>query len=308
VKHRVTIVGALIGVLLGNNFARVRDLQAQISTSKGGLTRLLEAQLARFPAKAGVYVKHIKTGEEAGVLADEQFSTRSVIKIPIMVLSFQLVEQGRLRLDNRVEVRKEDMRSGSGVLSSHDPGLNPTIRDVITEMVITSDNTATDIMIQQVGGVNRVNEWIRAHGFTQTELIQDIRAVFQKRDLLAQKKPDPSREEMIEREHDRNNWLGVTTPREMGKLLEGIENSSIASRESCDQMKASCSGSTKVYEGSLTSWMFRWPTKPVTDHPRTPTMSASFTPNRVPSSFPSSPPITAGHLRNWKIGLGRRHA
>src|SRR5262249_37396576 len=156
-----------------------------------------------------VYVKHIQTGEEAAVRADEQFSTRSVIKIPIMVLAFQLVEQKKLNLNDRVEIRKQDMRSGSGIFSAHDPGLNPTVRDVITEMVITSDNTATDVMIKQVGGVNRVNEWIRTHGYSQTELIQDINTLFHKRDVRAQQQPNPTREEMIEREHDRANWLGV---------------------------------------------------------------------------------------------------
>jgi beta-lactamase class A len=164
-------------------FALIENSSAQ--NAKSGLTRLLDAQLARFPAKAGVYVKHLQSGEEAGVRADEEFSTRSVIKIPIMLLAFQLIDQKKLNLDTRVELRKEDMRGGSGIFSAHDPGLNPTIRDVITEMIITSDNTATDIMIRHVGGVDRVNEWITMAGYTKSKLIQTIDVLFKKRDVKA---------------------------------------------------------------------------------------------------------------------------
>ena len=60
----------------------------QGSRATSGLQRLLDAELARFPGKAGVWVKHLTTGEEAGVRADEMFNSASVIKIPVMVLAF----------------------------------------------------------------------------------------------------------------------------------------------------------------------------------------------------------------------------
>src|SRR6266480_4413339 len=91
-----------------------------------GLTRLLEAELGRFPAKAGVYVKNLPTGEEAAVRADEAFSSASVIKIPIMVRAFLLAEEKKLDLDERVTIRRSDLRDGTGVLQYHDAGLQPT--------------------------------------------------------------------------------------------------------------------------------------------------------------------------------------
>ena len=139
--------------------------------ARSGLTRLLEAELARFPARAGVYVKHLTTGEEAGVRADEAFSSASVIKIPIMIRAFQLADQKKLNLDERVVIRRADLRDGSGVLQYHDLGLAPTVRDLITQMVITSDNTATDLVVLKVGGVERLNEWLRASGYGKTEMI-----------------------------------------------------------------------------------------------------------------------------------------
>ena len=145
------------------------SLSAQAPPS--GLTRLLESELARFPAKTGVYVKHLGTGEEAAVRADEAFSSASVIKVPIMIRAFQLADEKTLDLNERVVIRREDLRDGSGVLQYHDLGLAPTYRDLITEMVITSDNTATDLMVRRIGGVETLNAWLKASGFTHTQMV-----------------------------------------------------------------------------------------------------------------------------------------
>src|SRR5436853_6627184 len=114
----------------------VTSLAPGAQFTKAGLTRLLEAELDRFPARAGVYVKHLTTGEEAAVRADEAFSSASVIKIPIMVRAFQLVDRNALDLAERVEIHRSDLRDGTGVLQYHDLGLAPTLRDLITEMII----------------------------------------------------------------------------------------------------------------------------------------------------------------------------
>ena len=132
--------------------------------SKSNLTKLLEGELARFPARTGLYVKHLATGEEAGVRADESFSSASVIKIPIMVRAFQLAEEKKIDLDERVPIQRSDLRDGSGVLQYHDLGIAPTIRDLLTQMIITSDNTATDLLTLRVGGVEELNEWLRLSG------------------------------------------------------------------------------------------------------------------------------------------------
>lgn len=139
---------------------------------KTPLNRLLDSELARFPAKAGVWVKHLTTGEEAGVRADEAFNSFSVIKVGIMAMAYNLSEQKKLNLDERVEIRRALVRDGSGVFQFHDYGLNPTIRDVITEMIITSDNTATDIMVEKVGGFDALNAWMAGAGYPKMRMLQ----------------------------------------------------------------------------------------------------------------------------------------
>jgi len=189
-----------------------------LTAQPSGLQRLLEADLARFPGRAGVWVKHLTTGEEAGVRADETFNSASVIKIPVLVLAFELAHKGRLSLTDRVTLRAEDVRGGSGVFRHHDAGLQPTLRDVLLQMVITSDNTATDIAIAKVGGVASVNAWLREHGYADAmRLTQTTGELFRKYAALP---PDASRNEKTN--GDRAYWLGEMTPRATGRMLEGI--------------------------------------------------------------------------------------
>ena len=136
-----------------------------------GITRVVESALQGFPAATGLYVKHLTTGEEIAVRADDAFSSASVIKIPIMVRAYQMAEAKTLDLRERVEIGRAQLRDGSGVLQYHDLGLTPTVRDLITQMVITSDNTATDLMTLKVGGVDRVNEWLASSGYARIRMI-----------------------------------------------------------------------------------------------------------------------------------------
>jgi beta-lactamase class A len=133
--------------------------------NKTPLTRVVEGELERFPARTAVYVKHLQTGEESAVRADDSFNSQSVIKIPIMVRAFQLAETGALNLDERVTLGRADLRDGSGIFQFADLGLAPTRRDLILQMIITSDNTATDHMTTQVGGVEALNAWLEASGY-----------------------------------------------------------------------------------------------------------------------------------------------
>jgi beta-lactamase class A len=132
---------------------------------KTALTLALAAELEQFPARTSIYLKHLKTGEEAAVRADESFNSQSVIKVPIMVRAFQLAEEGTLQLGERVKLGRADLRDGTGVFQYADLGLSPTVRDLILQMIITSDNTATDQMTTRVGGVDALNAWLARSGY-----------------------------------------------------------------------------------------------------------------------------------------------
>src|SRR5216684_6399559 len=154
-------------------------LQAQ-PAKQTPLTRLVDAELSRMPAKTGLYVKHLATGEELTLRGSERFNSASVIKIPVMILAYRMADQKKLDLEERVTLKPEDFRGGSGIFRYHNAGLNPTIHDVITQMIITSDNTATDLMIAKVGGKEKVNEFLKQNGITTSFLVGTVFELFRK--------------------------------------------------------------------------------------------------------------------------------
>ena len=91
---------------------------------------------------------------------DEIFNSASVIKIPVAIQALEMAEAQALDLSKRLTLTAADVRGGSGIFRYHDAGLQPTMRDVLLQMIITSDNTATDLSIAQVGGVASVNAWL----------------------------------------------------------------------------------------------------------------------------------------------------
>ncbi|WP_353265747.1 serine hydrolase [Gemmatimonas sp.] len=175
-------------VLLAFVMSLTLSTAVRAQSPNGDLARLLAADLAKYPAKAGVYVKNLRTGEEAMVNADQGFSSASVIKIPIMIRAFQLADQHKLNLDERVEITRATLRDGTGVYQYLDMGLKPTVRDLITQMIITSDNTATDLMTTLVGGVDSLNTWLAVSGYTQTRMVS--RGYEYRRKLLAVLNPE----------------------------------------------------------------------------------------------------------------------
>jgi beta-lactamase class A len=196
------------------------------------LRGLLTRAASDFPGRAGIWVKHLTTNETAGVGDGEIFNSASVIKIPVLVLALQMADKGEIKLDERITIRKEDIRGGSGIFRYHDAGLQPTFRDVLLQMVITSDNTATDLAIAKVGGVARVNAWLKETGYADGQrLVQTTGDLFAKYNALG-----PSDDRNAKTNADRSYWLGEISPRGVGLMIEAIEKKTIASKAACDDM------------------------------------------------------------------------
>lgn len=221
------------------------------STDASGLAARVTARLDALPARTSLYARHLPSGREIAIRADEPMNALSVIKIPVMVLAFRDAEAGRLDLDERHRVRPEEMRRGSGLLQTFAPGLEPTYRDLVTQMIITSDNTATDIVIARLG-LDRVNEMLSALGYERTRLRATTGDLFRRVWVMA----DPANAALSDREvyergfpsdpeaaartfrfeGDPEEWLGSITAREIAGLLERIHNGEVASRASSDEM------------------------------------------------------------------------
>ena len=216
------------------------------------LEETIRARLDSLQAQSSFYAKQIGVaGREIAIRADVPMNTASVIKIPVMILAFRDADAGRLNLDQRYTIRGEDLRRGSGLLQIFTPGLQPTMRDIITQMIITSDNTATDIMIAKVGR-DRVNRLLDSLGYRETRLNATTGELF--REVWVQL--DPKYASMTDREvftrgfpsdsgaerrnvafvADSSKWLGRTTAREIATLLGQLQQGQLASPASTQQM------------------------------------------------------------------------
>ena len=215
------------------------------------LENTVRGRLDALDAQSTLYAKHLESGREIAVRADEPVNTVSVIKLPVMVLAYRDAEARRLGLDERDVIAPEEMRRGTGILQSFAVGLNPTWRDLVTQMIITSDNTATDILIARLG-LERVNRMLDALGYKETRLRMTIGQLFRgvweqtdpknaslsDRQVFERGFPDdaaaPSRS--LTYVADPSKWFGRTTAREISRMLEQLQKGELAGPASTEEM------------------------------------------------------------------------
>jgi beta-lactamase class A len=131
-----------LGLMLGVWCAQAADLSKD-----------LEHIGQRIGGRAGVSAVLIETGEHAAFHGDQTFFMASVVKFPVALRVLQLVDEGKLRLDQKVAVHKSDLSPGVTVLGGNfKPGAEFTIRDLLHYMITASDNTACDVLMGLSGG------------------------------------------------------------------------------------------------------------------------------------------------------------
>lgn len=157
------LTGATARAQIPSSNERAADLHVK-------LQRQLEKTVAEFDGVMGLAVKDLISGESFTVNADMVFPQASSIKIPVLLEVFRQAQAGTLKLDERVEVKRATMAAGSGVLLRFsDGGSAISLRDLAVLMIVLSDNTATNILIDRVGMQN-VNDLLAKHGLRQTRL------------------------------------------------------------------------------------------------------------------------------------------
>jgi beta-lactamase class A len=135
----------------------------------------IAAVASRCTGAIGLAARHLESGETLAWRDGEQFQTASMIKVAIHVAVMRRVRSGAFRLDDRVELKATDPVGGSGVLAVLRPGLRCTVQDLCTLMIVVSDNTATNMLIDLCGGVAVVNDDLAALGLDGVRLNRRLR-------------------------------------------------------------------------------------------------------------------------------------
>ncbi|XXM72600.1 serine hydrolase [Lysinibacillus sphaericus] len=105
--------------------------------------------------------------------SDVPYSAASLIKLPILLEGFRQIQEGKLDPDEVIPVTQEDKVGGAGVLSHLSPHTKVTVHDLLTLMIIVSDNTASNLLIDRMG-MDSVNGMCRLLGLEQTKLSRNL--------------------------------------------------------------------------------------------------------------------------------------
>src|SRR5262249_42484779 len=117
-----------------------------------GLEARLVPLVKAHKGRGAVAVKHLVTGETFFYRAEAVQSTASLIKLPVLIEAYLQATEGKVRLADPVTLRKQDKVPGSGILTDHfSDGATFPLRDAVGLMVVFSDNTATNLVLDRVG-------------------------------------------------------------------------------------------------------------------------------------------------------------
>jgi beta-lactamase class A len=177
-------------------------------------TRLEEA-VDGFAGEVGIYARHLPSGRRAALRADSLFPTASLIKLPILVKTFDAIENGPLAYHQTLTYRDSLFYSGSDLLGRFNDGAEVKLSKVVMLMMTMSDNTGSLWLQTLCGTGTAINDWLATHGFEHTRVNSRT----------------PGRSVAYER----YGW-GQTTPREMARLLVRIHEGRAVSPAASEEM------------------------------------------------------------------------
>lgn len=157
----------ILAVLLPGVLAAQPDHRAILA---GKLRDRLSAIARDAPGVVGVSLVDLTSGERVGVNDTLVFPQGSAIKVAVLVELYRQAERGRLSLTERVPVRAADQVGGSGVAREFGDGTSVlALRDLAVLMIVLSDNTATNVLIDRLG-MERVTETMAGLGLASVRL------------------------------------------------------------------------------------------------------------------------------------------
>lgn len=175
----------------------------------------LRAIAAAYDGRVALYATDMRSGKTVALNADTPVPTASVIKLTVLYEALKQVEEGKVRLDERLTLTKDDQVEGSGILMLFDTPQTLTFKDALSLMIDLSDNTATNLLIDRLGLAN-IDARIQSLGLHDTWLYKKV--------FRPAVPPVPADQPQF--------GLGKTTAREMAQVIGRFET--------CDLKAALC--------------------------------------------------------------------
>lgn len=184
------------------------------------LARRILPLIEAHKGKVTVAMKHLDTGETFTFHPDEPMPTASLIKFPVMIETYRQAAEHKVDLDKIVTLRQEDKVPGSGILTDHfSAGASFSLRDAVHLMIVFSDNTATNLVLDQIG-LGATAATMEKLGYPNTKIHSKVYR----------------RDTSIFPERSKQFGLGSTTAGEMIRLCEALYHKELVSAEASDAM------------------------------------------------------------------------
>jgi beta-lactamase class A len=177
----------------------------------------LQAQVQAIAAEhhgdVALFAENLKTHDTVAISPDTPVQTASVIKLAILYEALEQVRSGKAHFDDRITLTAADQVAGSGVLLFFDAPLPLTLKDVLTMMIVMSDNSAANMAIDHLG-LENIDDRIAKLGLKDTYLYKKIFT--------------PAPPGMLMPADQKRFGLGKTTAREMAGLMTKIVRCELA--------------------------------------------------------------------------------
>ena len=177
--------------------------------NKLSLEERIKAEIYNFSGKIGLYANDFK-GNVIEINADEKFESASCIKVFVLAELYRQIHENKIDPNSLLKYDSKNYVNGSGILRDLDLGVELTVKNIATLMIIISDNIATNILIELLG-IENINNTCIELGFDDTVLHNKI-------------------------DFEKYDQLGTTTPRNYGKFFELLYNKQLWSEEISNEM------------------------------------------------------------------------
>lgn len=185
------------------------------------LARRLTPLIEVHRGQVAVSVRHLRTGETFAHRADEPMPTASLIKFPVMIEAYRQAGGGQADLARTLVLRPEDKVPGSGILTDHfSPNATFSLLDAIHLMIVFSDNTATNLVLDQIG-IGATAATMEAMGYPHTKIHSKVYR----------------RDTSVFPERSKQFGLGSTTAAEMVRLFAALDARELVSVEASVAMR-----------------------------------------------------------------------
>jgi len=236
---------ALFFVAIVTSLATIQTTFAQKQNVED-LSKKIEKLSEGLVGRIGVAAQEIGSKESITINGDETFVMASTYKVAIAVAILRQVDEGKLKLTDLIDCPVEKMVPGPNplVMNFLHPGIKLSVANLIEPMIVESDNSATDFLLEVAGGSEAVTQMLRSIGITDLRVDRDVSEIL--RDfygledrayvsfVAAAYAKDPT---LAARQSDRNlefekDPRDQTTPNAMLQLLLAIDNGTALSEKS----------------------------------------------------------------------------